>query len=494
MFSLFKTLQRRPVLIEPPTLGKPLLANGQAVATKEASQHWKPVFFTGLALALILFVYNIPEPYGTTQHSRLYLHLARAFVAGHTYLQMYPSQAMSEAFERKDYETALRMEDRGVVVWNASLYKGKWYYYYGPTPALICAAWVPFNDGVMCSDALLGKAAAVGVVIFFFLIAEQLAILYGAGKRRWLLWFIAIIFTFGGIQMYMMGGELYTGIYHASILANVCFLMGGTFFYLRYVTRGRLSDIVLVNVFFALAVSSKVTAIIFVFFVSLAIVLREALSIKRTGRDRFVWALLAFTPMVVTGIALLLYNKARFDSYLEFGIKYVYDEVFVREAIDSGNLYALSNIPRNVFIYFFKVNQLDSKIPYIRLIVDDVAHNYWTISIFLLAPVLVLSLATFLFPQRVVKRELWWFFVPIFVGMMINIGNYLVWFGSVLRYTYEFVPFLYIFAFVALLRINNIIRPDWWARSVYAATLTCVGAWSLFAGYAMLMASTWGNR
>ena len=301
------------------------------------------------------FVFNPPVNYFGMQ--------AEAFLSGHTYLRMKPDPQLAAAYASKDYKS---IPINTPMLWDASLYRGKYYLYWGPTPALVCLVGTALHLGPLCDGRVMALMFGVGILIFFGLSIKLLGKIYSGNPNRWLQWFLVVIFAFSSIQLYMVARP---EVYHTAIMAGAFFMMGAFYFLIRYLVEPQGESVFFLNIglWLTLALSSRITAIFYAFWIALAIVWLNWL--RKEGEPWLLIKRLLFllTPMVIGGMALIYYNWVRFDNPFEPGASYIVTNQEIRRFIDSGQVFRLSNIPQNIWYYILSIPNAISSFPFFQL-------------------------------------------------------------------------------------------------------------------------------
>ena len=268
--------------------------------------------------------------------------LADAFLHGQTDLLVKPDPHLLTL--PNPYDPVANMRYR---LHDASLYRGKYYLYWGPVPGLLLAPvkWVRnavsvseaetwltavfhgrvrwVRNAVTVGDAYLVFAFAIGEVVFSALLLLALWRRLFYGSPWWSIIPGVLVAGLGTPMPYLFGRA---AIYEAAIIAGQYFLVGGTYWAFTALQTGRFSSrrLFLAGVFWSSAVGSRVSLVFAVAILSLLVVWR--ISCEDTGRilDRLCLPKLrAFvTPLLIGAMLLGLYNYIRFGSWSEFGMGY----------------------------------------------------------------------------------------------------------------------------------------------------------------------------
>ncbi|HEV8548182.1 MAG TPA: hypothetical protein VGQ57_04120, partial [Polyangiaceae bacterium] len=204
---------------------------------------------------------------------------------------------------------------------DASYYKGKYYIYWGPVPALLQAA----AKGLFSIKTALGDQY---LTLFFLCVAalagalliERLARRLFPGTPRWLVALGVLAFAFANPTPH---GATTASTYHTAIMAGQAFIVAGVLAAFDAVwhanTPKARPQLLWAGFFWALAIGSRASLL---FAVACLIAVTAGIeSAASTQRFRRLVAdsLWLGVPVAAMGAALLTYNRLRFDHFLEFG-------------------------------------------------------------------------------------------------------------------------------------------------------------------------------
>lgn len=261
---------------------------------------------------------------------------ANAFAKGQLALDVDPDPA----FLAMPAEILYEPENRtGIpVLWDATLYEGKYYLYWGPSPALLLAP-LKFFYSKDLGDKLLSIIFLTGTLLFLNLIILDLWRRHFSHIPRWaVLAAVAFAGLVNPMPYVMVEGRIYEG----AIIAAQFFLVGGFYFLLPALDKPTPIPLALAGLFFALAIGARTPLAPGVGFVSLMLCVWAF----QTQRARMVALIFSFAmPLIVGAIAYMAYNYARFDSVTEFGFRY---------QLTSYNLY--KNLDKTLSIAYFPPN------------------------------------------------------------------------------------------------------------------------------------------
>lgn len=240
--------------------------------------------------------------------SEYYGLLTDAFLAGQTSLLVKPSPELLALPDPRD-----PVANRNYRLHDASLYKGKYYLYFGPVPALVL--FLPFK--VLTGWHLPTRIALALFCMGGFACSCALFFLL-ANREQWVfpIWLEAAIILSLGISSPVFFLLRRPSFYEIAVGGAYCFLMGG--FLLTARSLGgqlpRTIELALAGLCFGLAAGCRPTH-------AMIAVLMAALlwfGIRR-HQSRFV----AFAiPIVLCGGLLAWYNYVRFQNPFETGMRY----------------------------------------------------------------------------------------------------------------------------------------------------------------------------
>ena len=226
-----------------------------------------------------------------------------------------------------------------------TLYQGKWYVPMPPLPAILMTplAYLIGGENINTSDLSIFFSAINS--IFVFLILEQLA------RRKWIklsranLLLLVVLFAFGN-------PHLWVGIrgraWFVSQIVTVTFLALAVFAALRSWSPW------LVGISLGAAIATRPNGIMawpFICAIAMQILKEEYGSVS--WKQIMEWSIKTIIPMGVAVAALLIYNYARFENFLDFGYTSINgDPVIVANAQRYG-LFSPHYILTNIKAMFF---------------------------------------------------------------------------------------------------------------------------------------------
>jgi hypothetical protein len=277
-----------------------------------------------------------------------YDRMAEGFRSGHLYIPTVPSpQLLAAANPYTDGNVPFGL-------WDASLYKGRYYLYWGPVPGLLLWAskWLA---GVVLggplptiSDQWLVLVFSLGRLCAGTLLLLELSRMLRPTPPFWLVTLAIALFGLAGPTPFTVASP---NVYEACLMSGQLFLLAGWWGALRGLLRpGRRTQLfLLAGISWALALGSRVTLVLAVPTLVLLTVALLAWQGRRASSSgspvagspvagspvagspvawsQVVWPLVR--PALALGLPPLAaiaaygwYNYARFDSPTEFGVEY----------------------------------------------------------------------------------------------------------------------------------------------------------------------------
>lgn len=329
----------------------------QLIALLRRNAHARTIL--GLLCALSLY-YAFVTTGGKFQvlgsRSDFYDRLTEGMRAGHLYLLEAPKPELLARANPYDYKST---NEWAAWLWDASLYNGHYYLYWGPIPALI----------LLVVKSVLRMSITVydqWIVLFFMLLrlwaGAGLIISYARTQYpelpRWALYLAIVVFAVASPTPYFLARPL---VYEASIACGQGFLCLAL--YCAY--QGLLEPLRQRGWFLAAgsclscALGARASLIISAPLIVLATALCAAQA-SGYSRRKLSAAMLALGAPVAATLALYaLYNHVRFDSVSEFGLNYQ----LTGRRFGNEDRHFLPNL----FSYAGAELSYSCKFPYVRL-------------------------------------------------------------------------------------------------------------------------------
>jgi hypothetical protein len=319
-------------------------------------KHKALVAFCALVGAYYLWtVWSTASPIAFHQNRRDYYNLlSDGFLSGHLHLRVAPDPGLLALPNPYDPAASgdLRIQD-------LSLYDGKYYLYWGPTPALLL--FLPFRLLPLGDLPQTLAAFLFAFVGFCFSIAclRALTQRFTPNAPRWMLAAAAVALALGNVLPFTLRR---VDVYEVAITAGYCLVFIALYLVITGLRDGiRLGRLASASLLIGLAVGARPTMIVWALgLVVLAAVLYRRTPDRRT-RQQITGALLG--PVIAIGFLLMLYNALRFGSPIEFGQKYQLTDF--DPTTRKGN--QLAYVPPGMWYYLVSPPNLALGFPFIHL-------------------------------------------------------------------------------------------------------------------------------
>jgi len=328
------------------------------------SERAKSITLFGHVWAAIFLIYAFFITFGTfttwKASTQYYTLLASAFGKGQLHVDVEPGKALLEVEDPYRTDIPRPFNDD---VWDLSLYKGKLYLYWGPVPALLLT---PIQLAVQTKilDIYLVYFFLCGLLIFNSLILLKLRQLFFPNIPTQNV--VISIFLIGLILPVLWSLNV-PDVYEAAIGAGQLFLIGGIYFVILAFEKDiRKRYLFLAGLFWACSVGSRAINVLPILFLTALLLLW----IWKNQPKPLNWnkliglAASLLTPLAFGAILIGWYNWARFDSPLEFGLRY---QITIQNLNrDMPLTFQPEYFPLNFYAYLFQPFEFISKFPFIK--------------------------------------------------------------------------------------------------------------------------------
>ncbi len=289
-----------------------------------------------------LFVISAGRMSSWHTYSSYYGYLTKGFGEGHLHLSLEPSAALLALPNPYDERNATQW------LWDATLYHGHYYAYWGPVPALLGLAAQPWRD----SSIILGDEVFVlGFMTARLVAGAALITLLGARLSwrppRWAVLLAIALFGLASPTPFVLARA---SVYEVAIAAGQCFLVLGWLcaFHALTAQRNRHLWLALASTAWGLVLGSRISLI---FAVAVSVVITLACSFKVTaGASKAKQCLATLAPLAAAGASLAAYNFARFGRITEFGVTYqlttMHFSVSADAVLSNAYSYLLRKVPK----------------------------------------------------------------------------------------------------------------------------------------------------
>ncbi|MBC8336045.1 MAG: hypothetical protein ISR59_00330 [Anaerolineales bacterium] len=294
-----------------------------------------------------------------------YWKLSQAFQQGQTHLLVEPSPELLQLENPYDLQQRNGIE----YLWDTSFYKGKYYLYWGPIPAVI---------GVLVSSITSKPVTDTGLVFLFVIGIASFSVLLLRDIHRkykypaWVFWGGVIASTVNIPLIWLLTRPKF---YEVSIVGGQCFLMMGFFALFRAFRSPMLNKghIVLASLSFGLAGATRINLLPSVIFLAIVIFWRIFVANQKKINFSLPALTAAFLPLALVACFMLWYNYDRFDSIFEFGHRYQLTGSSLPPNYKDTS--SANYIIPNLYSYVFRPPSLDREFPF--LTVPWVKENMW---------------------------------------------------------------------------------------------------------------------
>jgi hypothetical protein len=286
-----------------------------------------------------------------------YEYMAEGFLSGHTYLSLEPSPELLSLKDPFDPR-----QNAPFRLWDASLYHGKYYLYYGPAPAVVLMVpWRAVTGHVLPQRLAVAAFAAAGLAGLSLLLWEVRNRHFPRLSAFALAGILVVAFHASWLPVTLRR----SGMWELPIVsATACLWWALYFLWKFHDSGGRARWAIGIGASLAVMMGCRAT---YVFPAGAVAALAFA---RESGRGLRLWplrrsALAAAGLAVAGGVALLLYNHARFGRWLEFGQSY---QLWGMDERHSAH-FSLGYAPFNIRVFFFSLPSLGPYFPFL--------HPYW---------------------------------------------------------------------------------------------------------------------
>jgi len=425
------------------------------------------------------------------QYSDKYMRLARALLHGQVSLLETPSPQLLALKDPYDVQQNFKFRDPNTD--DMVLFKGRYYLYWGPVPALLIAAgsWVIRDPTPDMGDQYLVLAFMFGATVLVAVLMLQIKRGFFPALSKWSI--VPPLVTFG-----LGTPVLFTLARSAAYEAAIC---GGQFFLLAGLCTGFAAfrkpagwRFALAGLSWALAVGCRVSlapAIIAIAMLALFWIWRGFRARKFVRRSALGFMISLSAPLAVGALCLSWYNYVRFQSIFEFGQRF---QLTTEESlrIGSTDFVTLGHLVPNLYRYLFEPPLCSSQFPFFTADHGDrafydrfhLSHDYfmepltgllWT------QPFLLFALGSL---YSVVRRRSnrpnepdsfqaslkLWMIATLASAAVLGIAMPLLLLISTMRYSLDCTPALCVLACIGFFETLDRFRDrPRWIRSIYVS-------------------------
>ena len=281
-----------------------------------------------------------------------YEYLAQGFLHGHASLSVDPAPELARL--KDPYDPTANAPYR---LWDASLYQGKYYLYYGPTPALtLMAPWLAVTGHSLPQRTAVALFASVGMAFLARLLWEVRRRHFPGTSAGAFAAVLLVSFHAAWLPVILRR----PGVWELPIVAEGACLWAALYFLWRFHdSGGKAVWAAATGVALALLMGSRVTSVFSAGVITLLLFVPGPGAAGNGARRA---AALAAAIAAAGGLALLAYNHARFGSWTEFGQSYQLWGLNERHLRHFDPAF----MPFNAQLYLTSVPTLSPYFPFIR--------------------------------------------------------------------------------------------------------------------------------
>lgn len=325
------------------------LSPAELCSTEPRPRAARPIaLLSAMVIIVYVFVISAGHIRRWPQYSAYFDLQADAFVHGQLSLLAKPDARLLALAD--PYDPA---QNHGLRLHDASLFHGRYYLYWGPTPAvlLIPLKWAGFTVG----DQNLTVAFTIAMFLAGAGILDWLWKRYFADQPIWILMAGIAVLGLGTPVPFFLARA---AVYEAAVAGGAAFLLIGLLIALRGLDRSKISAMAMLgaSVCWMLAIGARTSLLPAVAVLVVLLMMR----VWPSGRS-----LLALTlPLMLGGIAMAGYNAARFGSPFEFGQRY---QLAGHELIKlQSGLFSLANVSPGLWSYLCRPLVALSHFPFVH--------------------------------------------------------------------------------------------------------------------------------
>jgi hypothetical protein len=326
----------------------------------------------GVVVTLVLAFYVWTAGSGTApirfgkDEPDYYNQLTDAFLRGQTSLQRKPNPGLltlPDPYDPAANERYRFPPNPDEKTHDLSLYHGRFYLYWGPTPVLtLYLPWrlLPLGELSQSLAAAIFSGAGFLFALGFLRLLQRR---YAPNAPLWSKLVAVVAVGLGNLAPYMLRRP---EIYETAIAAGYCFLFAGLWLMAAGATRAPPSwwRVGAGSLCLGAAVGARPDLGVVAGLLATGLVLALWLTGRLPDpRETLRAATAALAPLAVCVVVLLAYNAVRFDSPTEFGQRYQLAGVEVAKQ----DRYDLAFLPPGLYFYLFAPPRLTVDFPFVKL-------------------------------------------------------------------------------------------------------------------------------
>lgn len=355
------------------------------------------------------------------------------------------------------------------------VFNGKQYVHFAPGTALLCLPFVAIWGIETFNCALLAMGIGACNMLLALKVLQNLNIGTSAKDRFWL----CIMLVFGTVHFFCASQGSSWFLAHVSTLFYL--LLALVFFTGRKKGNAYGRNVFFAGLFFGLAVTCRMTALLGIVFFAGCLILEDA----KWGKSLLIF----LAGAAVFGSLYMLYNYARFGTIMDLGYQLTYLKDKHRDVYDAlqaasgkeqyqllnqyqkeyGGPLQLQFVKHNLYSIFLLAPQFQKDFPYIVPTMEGVAITFTS-------PMLYCAVLSDWKNRR--NQLLWVTVLLSALPFLLNYGNGMAQFG--MRYSMDFTPYLWLLMCYGLTQ-KGALRP--WMKIGIAFCILVQGWGTLYWSY-----------
>ncbi|HSR19325.1 MAG TPA: hypothetical protein VLL49_00290 [Anaerolineales bacterium] len=406
-------------------------------------------------------------PGGTTYYDQL----ANAFRAGHAWLDAKPEPlllALADPYDPSQRQNVPHL-------WDASLFEGRYYLYFGPVPALLLTAAKTIHP-MQLRDVQIAFAFTCGI---FFMLELLILRIWKRGFADIPALVVACMIAAVGLMHpypWSLGNRAW--VHDSAIAAGTFFFLAGLYAALLSLADAKTSGrwALAAGCSWGLAIGSRMAQLVPVLFVVALVFLgtRQAGGVRavRSVRRRVIPGLAL--PLAIAIAALGLYNYSRFRSVFEFG--QTYQLAFLNLHANSTDIFSFNYVVQNLHNYLFMPPKLRLNFPWIwmqmgirrpllpGLGMPPLYFSEIITGLLYTTPVLVLALLPVIWRRRGPKNggkaepsggAVGWLEIALGGSALATFAFFLCYFWASTRFSMDFLPSVHLLGLMGFWRLER---------------------------------------
>jgi hypothetical protein len=282
-----------------------------------------------------------------------YEYLVEGFARGHTYLSLEPDPELLAL--RDPYDPSANV---GHKLWDASLYHGRYYLYFGPAPALMMLPWRLATGHAPPQRIGVGAAAVAEIVALALILAGLRRRHFPALSAGALAAILVVSFHATWLPVLLRR----SAVWELPIVSAVACLAWAVYFLWKFHdSGGKAAWALACGAALALLIGCRATYLFSAAVVALLFLAPVAGGAGPPTRARAA-AFLACLVAFAGGVGLLAYNHERFGGWLDFGQKY---QLWGKE-YRGLHFFSAGFIPFNARTYLLSLPQFGPYFPFVH--------------------------------------------------------------------------------------------------------------------------------